>query len=298
MTRQHHLFICALALCGVWVAAQAQAQGQQRAPTATNGAARAQAAAPASAGARPAQPGPEYKLGSGDAVRIQVFQNPDLTVEARVSENGTISYPLIGTVAIGGLSIGEAEKKIADMLVKGGYLRAPQVNMNLLQVRGNQVAVLGQVQKPGRFPLETTNVRASEMLAAAGGITPQGDDELVITGTRNGKPFRKVIDIPSLFSQARPEDDIVLQDGDTLYISRAPVFYIYGEAQRPGPYRVERGMTVMQAIAAGGGVTPRGSQNRLRLHRPGPDGKIVESTPRLTDPVMPNDVIYVRESLF
>ena len=243
-------------------------------------------------------PGPEYRLGSGDSIRVQVFQNPDLTVEARVSENGSISYPLIGSVQLGGLSIGAAEKRIADALVKGGYLKSPQVNINLLQVRGNQVAVLGQVQRPGRFPLETSNVRASEMLAAAGGVTPLGDDQLIITGTRKGQPFRKVIDIPSLFANARPEDDIQLQDGDSLFVNRAPVFYIYGEAQRPGPYRVERGMTVMQAIAAGGGITPRGSQNRLLLNRKNANGTVVQTSPKLTDPVQPDDVIYVRESLF
>lgn len=291
MTRQHRLFICALtAAC---------AMGVQAAPGNAGGAkvVRTQAAvAPAAPATQ--QPGPEYKLGPGDSIRVQVFQNPDLTVEARVSENGSIRYPLIGNVQLGGLSIGEAEKRIADALVKGGYLKSPQVNLNLLQVRGNQVAVLGQVQKPGRFPLETTGVRASEMLAAAGGVTPQGDDLLVVTGVRGGQPFRKTIDIPSLFAGSRPEDDIVIQNGDTLYVSRAPVFYIYGEAQRPGPYRVERGMTVMQAIAAGGGVTPRGSENRLKLHRPGPDGKVIETTPKLTDLVEPNDVIYVRESLF
>ncbi|TFY99987.1 polysaccharide export protein EpsE [Ramlibacter rhizophilus] len=274
------------------VSAFAQAGGPVRAGT-PQAPARS-AAAPASA----QQPGPEYKLGPGDSIRVQVFQNPDLTVEARVSENGSIRYPLIGSVQIGGLSIGEAEKRIADALVRGGYLKSPQVNLNLLQVRGNQVAVLGQVQKPGRFPLETTGVRASEMLAAAGGVTQDGDDVLVVTGSRNGQQFRKAIDIPSLFAGTRPEDDIVVQDGDTLYVSRAPVFYIYGEAQRPGPYRVQRNMTVMQALAAGGGVTPRGSENRLKLHRPGPDGRIVETTPRLTDLVQPNDVIYVRESLF
>jgi polysaccharide biosynthesis/export protein len=229
---------------------------------------------------------------------VQVFQSPDLTVEARVSENGSISYPLIGAVNLGGLNIGQAEQRIADGLRKGGFLKAPQVNINLLQVRGSQVAVLGQVQKPGRFPLETSNVRASEMLAAAGGVTPLGDDALVITGTRKGQQFRKVIDIPSMFSGARPDDDIVLQAGDTLFVNRAPVFYIYGEAQKPGPYRVERGMTVMQALAAGGGPTPRGSQNRLQLNRPGPNGQVVQMVPKLTDLVQPNDVIYVRESLF
>jgi polysaccharide export outer membrane protein len=76
------------------------------------------------------------------------------------------------------------------------------------------------------------------------------------------------------------------------------MFYIYGEAQRPGPYRVERGMTVMQAIAQGGGVTARGSQDRLRLHRKGADGTVVQMTPRLTDPIQPEDVLFVRESLF
>ncbi len=242
--------------------------------------------------------GAEYRLGPGDAIRVQVFQNPDLTVEARVSENGSISYPLIGAVQLGGLALGEAEKRIADALRQGRYLKAPQVNINLLQVRGNQVAVLGQVTRPGRFPLETAQVRASEMLAAAGGVTTLGDDMLVVTGQREGKAFRRVIDIAALFSGGSPEDDILLAAGDSLYVPRAPLFYIYGEAQKPGPYRVERHMTVMQALAAGGGPTARGSHSRLRLHRAGPDGAVVQSTPELTDLVQPGDVIFVRESLF
>jgi polysaccharide export outer membrane protein len=107
-----------------------------------------------------------------------------------------------------------------------------------------------------------------------------------------------VIDIPDLFTGQSVQDDLVLVAGDALYVPRAPVFYLYGEAQKPGPYRIERGMTVMQALAAGGGITLRGSQNRLRLHRAGPDGAVVQSVPRLTDPVQPNDVLFVRESLF
>jgi polysaccharide biosynthesis/export protein len=240
----------------------------------------------------------EYKLGPGDQIRVQVFQNPDLTVEARVSENGSISYPLVGSVAVGGLSIGQAEAKIATALRNGNYLKQPQVNIVMLQVRGNQVAVLGQVQKPGRFPLETTQTRVSDLLAAAGGVTPMGDDTLIVSGTRNGQPFRKVIDIPGLFLNSRSADDILVSGGDTIFVNKAPVYYIYGEAQRPGPYRIERGMTVMQALAQGGGPTARGSQSRLKLTRKAPDGRDVEMTPKLTDLVEPNDVIYVRESLF
>ncbi|NMM06428.1 MAG: polysaccharide export protein EpsE [Polaromonas sp.] len=240
----------------------------------------------------------DYRLGAGDAIGVQVYQSPDLSVDARVSESGVISYPLVGSVQIGGLTISEAEKKIADALRAGRFVKVPQVNIVLRQVRGSQVAVLGQVSRPGRFPLETFNTRVSDMLAAAGGTTATGDDVLIVTGQRDGKPFRQVIDIPGLFLNEKSADDIILAGGDTLYVNKAPMFYIYGEAQRPGPYRIERGMTVMQALAQGGGPTVRGSENRLRLHRRDAAGKVVEYVPKLSDLIRSEDVLYVRESLF
>ena len=240
----------------------------------------------------------DYPLGAGDAIKIQVFQNPDLTIETRVSENGAITYPLIGTVELGGLSIAAAEKKIADALLSGGFIQNPQVNIVLIQIRGNQVSVLGQVNRPGRFPLETANTRLSDMLAIAGGATGGGDDIAIVVGVRNDKQFRKQIDIPSIFLDDKLQDNIVLQGGDSIYVHRAPVFYIYGEAQRPGAFRIERDMTIMQALAQGGGPTARGSEKRLRLHRKAPDGSVQSIEPQLTDPVLPNDVIYVKESIF
>ncbi|WP_332814714.1 polysaccharide export protein EpsE [Ramlibacter sp.] len=289
-----------LNLGGLLLAAGMALAAQAAGPSARGAAAPAGAAAGGSeAGAsNKGAPSADYRLGAGDQIRVQVYQNPDLSIEARVSEQGTINYPLVGSVNLGGSTIAEAENKIASALRNGQFLKRPQVNIVLLEVRGNQVAVLGQVQKPGRFPLETTNTRVSDLLAAAGGITPMGDDTLIVTGSRAGKPFRKVIDIPALFLNQRGQDDILVHGGDTLYVAKAPVYYIYGEAQRPGPYRIERGMTVQQAVAQGGGPTPRGSLSRLRLTRTGPDGKQVESDARLSDPVLPNDVIYVRESLF
>ena len=240
----------------------------------------------------------DYRLGAGDSIGVQVYQSPDLSVDARVSESGVISYPLVGSVQLGGLTIAEAEKKIGDALRTGGFVKQPQVNIVLRQVRGNQVSVLGQVSRPGRFPLETFNTRVSDMLAAAGGVTATGDDVLIVTGQREGKAFRKVIDIPGLFLNAKPEDNILLAGGDTLYVAKAAMFFIYGEAQRPGAYRIEREMTVMQALAQGGGPTVRGSQNRLRLHRRDANGKVVETTPGLNDLIRAEDVIYVRESIF
>lgn len=245
-----------------------------------------------------AQVQPDYPLGVGNALRIQVFQNPDLTIETRVSENGAITYPLLGEVALGGLSIAAAEKKISEGLQQGGFLQNPQVNIVLVQIRGNQVSVLGQVARPGRFPLETANTRLTDMLANAGGATPGGDDVAIVTGVRNGKPFRSQVDIPAIFLDADIQNDLILQGGDTIYVHRAPVFYIYGEAQRPGAFRIERNMTVMQALAQGGGPTARGSEKRLRLHRKDARGNVLQLEPNLTDAVQPNDVIFVKESIF
>ena len=107
-----------------------------------------------------------------------------------------------------------------------------------------------------------------------------------------------MIDIPALYLGEKSDEDILLAGGDSIYVHRAPVFYIYGEAQRPGAYRIERGMTVMQALAQGGGPTVRGSEWRLRLHRKNGEGGVEKISPEMTDEVQPNDIIYVRESIF
>lgn len=245
-----------------------------------------------------APPPPDYQLAPGDVIRIQVFQNPDLTIETRVSENGVINYPLIGNVRLGGAAIEAAERQIARQLKDGGFVKQPQVNIVLLQNRGNQASVLGQVNRPGRYPLETTTMRLTEMLATAGGIAPTGADRVIIIGTRNGKTFLKEVDVPGLFLTPNTIDDIVLAGGDAIYVHRAPVFYIYGEAQRPGPYRIERNMTIQQALAQGGGPTARGTEKNLRVHRRRADGTVQQVTPAPDEPVQPDDVIYVRESLF
>ncbi|MBI2226301.1 MAG: SLBB domain-containing protein, partial [Betaproteobacteria bacterium] len=147
---------------------------------------------------------------------------------------------------------------------------------------------------------DTLNVRVSEMIAIAVGITvATGADVAVLTGTREGKPFRKEIDIAGMFADRnRLQDDLVVAGGDVIYVQRAPIFYIYGEVQRPGSYRVERNMTVRQALAQGGGPTLRGTERWLRLHRRGADGKVAILRPGFDDPVQPDDVIYVRESIF
>lgn len=240
----------------------------------------------------------DYKLGAGDSIHITVFQNPDLTLDSRVSESGTISYPLVGNVSIGGLTLGAAEQRIAKSLKDGKFVQQPQVNIALIQIRGNQVSVLGQVNRPGRFPLETFNTKVSDMLAMAGGVTPTGSDIVIVTGMRNGQPFRKEIDMPAMYAEGKQNEDVTVQGGDVVFVNRAAMFYVYGEAQRPGAYRLERGMTVQQALAQGGGPTARGMEKWLRLDRKKPDGTIERLSPNASDLIQADDVLYVRESLF
>lgn len=240
----------------------------------------------------------DYRLGPGDAIRIAVFQNPELSLESRVSESGTITYPLIGAVAIGGLSLGAAEQTIAAGLKAGGFVKEPQVNIMLVQIRGSQVSVLGQVGRPGRFPLETANTRVSEMLATAGGIAPGGADTLILTGVRDGKPLRLEIDVPAMLMSGHSGDDVVVQGGDILYVHRAPQFYIDGEVQRPGSYRLERDMTLRHALAHSGGISLRGTEHGIRIHRRDAAGKITVVEPDQDEIIRNDDVIHVREALF
>ncbi len=239
----------------------------------------------------------DYKLSVGDLIRILVFQNPDLTLETRISESGNVSYPLIGSAHLGDLTIANAEKELARLLIEGGFVRNPQVTIVLLQNRGNQITVLGYVPRPGRFPLET-NTRVSEMLAIAGGTAITGADTAILTGTRNGQPFRKEIDIATIFVDSNSTDNLPVQSGDSLYVPRAPMFYVYGEVQRPGMYRIERNMTIQQALAVGGGLTPRGTEMWLRVNRKNKDGILEKISVDPSDPIQADDVIYVRESLF
>lgn len=241
----------------------------------------------------------QYRLGSGDSIRISVFQNPNLTLETRVGEDGAVTYPMIGRMALGGTTIAEAERSIARALEAGNFIREPQVTILLLQTRSAQVSVLGLVNRAGRYPLDTTNVRVSEMIAIAGGVAPAGGDLAILSGERAGKPFRKEIDIAKLFTEKGHLEDIAVSGGDVIYVERAPSVYVYGEVNRPGAHRLERGMTFRHALARGGGPTQRGSERKLRVHRRGADSQVyVINNPRLDDPVKPEDVLHVGESVF
>ena len=270
----HHLFL-ALALCSSAFA--------QTSPSAT----------------APSGPRPEALLGVGDIVKVSVYQNPDLTVDgARISENGNINFPLIGSVAVAGLTVPAAEQKIAKMLRDGGFVLRPQVTIQVGVIRSSVVSVLGQVGRPGRFPIEAVGTKVSEIVAVAGGVTPGGADVVTLVGTRNGRPIKLEIDLPAILQAGKTELDMVVENGDIIYADRAPSAYMYGEVQRPGVFRIERGMTLMQALAQNGGVSARGTQRGIKVHRRDAQGNVTVSDIGLNDPVQRDDVIYIKESLF
>ena len=240
----------------------------------------------------------DYPLGSGDVLKIMVFQHPDLSIESRIADSGRITFPLLGTLQVGGLSTDQAERLIARGLQEGGFLRDPQVSIQVSQFRSQQVSVLGNVNRPGRYPMDAQTMRLSEVLALAGGVSEGGGDRVVITTAQTGAPRRLEIDLNEIFIAGKFEQDIPLRSGDSIYVHRAPVYYVYGQVQRPGMYPIERGMTLAQAVAKGGGLTLRGTDRGLRVFRRDDRGEVRVSEPRLDEAVRASDLIFLRESLF
>ena len=244
-------------------------------------------------------PKPEAILGVGDIIRISVYQNPDLTVEsARISEVGLVNFPLIGSVKLGGETIAASEQKIAKMLRDGGFVLRPQVTILVGQIRSAQISILGQVAKPGRYPIETVGAKVSEMIAATGGVAPGGADIVTLVGVRNGRSIKLDIDLPAILQSGKAELDIPVDNGDILYVDRAPNAYIYGEVQRPGVFRLERGMSLLQVLAQSGGLSARGTERGIKVHRRDANGAVTITDMQMNDPVVRDDVIYVKESLF
>jgi polysaccharide export outer membrane protein len=239
----------------------------------------------------------EVLLGPGDVVKLSVYGSPDMSVETRVSESGSMTVPLLGPVQVGGLSVVQAERKIGNALEKGGYLKKAQVNLLITTLTNNQVSVIGQVNRPGRYPVEGKR-KVLDLLALAGGISGDGGDTIDLVRTRNGKTTRETIDIVDMVRKGELDRDYEVTGGDMIFVERAPRAYVMGEVQRPGAFKIERGMTVQQAVSAGGGLTPRGSSSDWRITRREPNGAARTIDVKGSDLVQTDDVITVRESWF
>ena len=240
----------------------------------------------------------DAELGPGDTISVTVFRNPDLSTEARITPEGTIAFPLVGSVPVAGRTVTGAADAIERALREGDFVRNPEVSVAVLEIRSRRVSVLGHVQRPGQYPLDGTALRVTDALALAGGVTESGDNTVVVMTDRNGTSERIEVDVPGMYRAGDLSADIELASGDTVFVPSAPVFYVYGAVQRAGAYRLESDTLVQHALSLGGGLTPRGSERGIRIHRRMPDGSLQVLDADADDKVLANDVIHVKESIF
>ena len=239
-------------------------------------------------------------VGPGDTLSVAVFGQPELNAQVTVDADGQISVPFLGVLQVGGL----APSRIGDMVAQGlreqGYLRDPQVGVEVVRVRSRVASILGEVNRPGRYAIEG-RLTLLELLAMAGGARDGADDSalLIRQGAGPGVPQTRIeIFVGNRQLPSRELQDIALQAGDVVYLSRGPRFFVYGEVLRSGAYAVEPELNVMRAVSLAGGLTDRASERRIVINRPDIDGKMQKIKAALTDPVLPGDVVYVDERFF
>lgn len=239
----------------------------------------------------------DYALGDGDLIKMTVYGHPDLTTVARIGEGGETILPLVGAVKIGGLKLVEAERRVAKLMDERGLINRPQVSMVVEEYRSQLVSVLGMVNKPGQYAIEgrTTLV---DMVARAGGVAADAGYTVNLIRTEGGVTKLDRLDLMRLLVEGDATVNATLMNGDVVFVPRMDVFYIYGEVQNPGAYRLDQGMAVMQGIALSGGLTARGSERGLSIRRKRAEGGFDTADAEPTTRLMPNDVVYVKSSLF
>lgn len=239
----------------------------------------------------------ESVLGPGDSIKIFVYGHPDLTTETKINDAGNITFPLIGEVLVDGLTPSALERKLVKLFVSRDLLRNPQVNVLTSSLHSQMVSVLGEVRNQGRYPIEGKR-SLTDILTMAGGILPEGGEIVTIIRLDGDKWTRQTINVLDMVKSNDLAGNIIVKSDDLIYVERAPRFYIYGEVQRAGSYRLERNMTVVQGLSMGGGLNPKGTERGLKIQRRDADGKLEMLNAKPNDLIQPDDVLYIRESIF
>ena len=241
-------------------------------------------------------------INEGDLLRISVYGNPDLATEVKVSSAGEINFPLIGGVRVTGLSASDTEQLIAKRLIEDGFLKQAQVNIIVLQSTGQQVSVLGQVAKPGKYSIETGAKTLFDFIALSGGVSANGSNIITVIRMNENPPKRISVNVGKLLLTSKAEQinsaNMIMQADDIVYVPEAPVYYVYGEASRPGVFPYKQGMIVAQAISVSGGISPRGTEHGLKIKRKDKEGMLQELEADISTAIYADDVIYIKESLF
>jgi polysaccharide biosynthesis/export protein len=248
-----------------------------------------------------------YVVGPQDVVAITVWEQPELSGKFTIEADGSFTFPLIGRVQAGGLTLRAVETLLKERLADG-FFRNPQVSVAVEEYQSQRVFIVGEVRNPGPYPL-TGEMTLIEALARAGSATPQASGEALIVRPRPGTRLEGPVlpnqaeasevvrvDIKELQSGALARN-VSLRDNDTVFLPRAELVYVFGQVRTPGAYPLQKGTTVLQALSLAGGVADRGATGRIKIVRP--DGaKKVEIKAKLTDVVEPGDTIMVPERFF
>ena len=253
---------------------------------------------------QPGQP-TNYVIGPQDVLTITSFDQEDLSGKYPVDADGTFSFPLIGRVKAGGLTLRELEAELKRML-KDGFFKDPQLAVAVETYKSQKVHIVGEVRNPGTYALEG-DMSLIEAIARAGSTMPTASGEALIVRARPGQSDRPVIpsgedgeattiDLKELQSGALSKN-VALRDGDTIFVPRAESVYVFGQVKNPGAYSIQRNTTVLQALSLAGGVNERGATGRIKIVRI-EKGKTVEIKAKLTDLVRAGDTIMVPERFF
>jgi len=243
---------------------------------------------------------PLRKIELGDQLRVEVFDNEDLTTSTYVGDDGSVRLPLVGAVSVKGSSPSEAARRIESALKDGQFLLEPHVTVTLVESYRAHVTVNGEVATPGRYDTGP-GFTVLDAIALAGGVTEKGSDTAYVLRPDASGSLQRIavnIDMRQIVGSASSgAATLVLQGGDSIVVPKA-TFTITGQVNLPGEYRIERGMVLFQAIAAAGGVTPLGSASRVEIRRRSSDDKFKELKARKDTLIEPGDVINVKERLF
>jgi polysaccharide export outer membrane protein len=261
--------------------------------------------APGGQAAAPAAQSGLYIVGPNDVLTVTVFNQPQLSGKFSIEADGTLAFPLIGRVKVGGLSVRAVEDELRAKLANG-FLTNPNINVAVEQYRSQQIFVMGEVKQPG--PLQFTGAMTLiEALARVGSPTEKAGTEVMVvrppgearatatlpTGNPSSETIR--VDLQSL-QTGELSQNISLRAGDTIFVPRAATVFVSGQVKTPGEYVIRGRMTVRQALALAGGVTDRGSTRRIQIVRQA-DGKEATMNADLQTPVQAGDTIVVRERL-
>jgi polysaccharide export outer membrane protein len=197
--------------------------------------------------------------------------------------------PLIGRVDVAGQTALQLSESLRRALRSGGYFANPVVTVDIATYASRYVTVLGEVAQPGLVPVDRS-YRISEILARVGGVRASAADNLRVRRVSGEEQEFPIISL----ALGGPAEDPQVNPGDKLYVPLAQTFYIYGQVNAPGNYRLDTNMTLRQAIARGGGLTAAGSENRVRVYRDGNELRKYS----LNDGIRPGDTIVVGERFF